>query len=91
MIGSVRRHVDMVRRHNPRQRDSRVVQAIARQRALQDHLLLQHLRFALHHILLRRFHIGFGLNDVDGCDGAQVGALLVVFVKLRVQVAASPA
>ena len=53
----------------------------ARDVILQDHLLLQHLRFLRDHILLGGLHVGFGLHRVDLRDGAQFSAPLIILEK----------
>ena len=63
----------------------RVFGAVAGEHVLQDHLLLQHLRFRGGDVLLAAGHFGLRLHDFDGRDGAKFGAALVVFVQLLVQ------
>ncbi len=61
------------------------VEAAAGEDDFEDGLLLQYLGFGVGDVLLRGFHFGFGLDDVDGGDGAQLGAALVVVVEAGIE------
>ena len=70
----------MVGGNDVRLDDRQVVHAAAGEVVLQDRLLVQHLRLRGGDVLLAGLHFGFGLDDVDGGDGAEIGLALVVVV-----------
>ena len=81
----LRRNLDMVGGHDARAHHRHVVHPAASEHALEDHLLLQDLQLGGEDVLLARLHFGLRLDDVDGSDGPQLRAPLVVLVQLLVQ------
>jgi len=75
----------MVGGHDARAHHRHVVHPAAGEHVLEDHLLLQNLQLGRGDVLLARLHLGFRLNDVDGSDGPQLRAALVVLVQFLVQ------
>ena len=75
----------MVGGHDARADHRHVVHAAAGKHALEDRLLLQDLQLGREDVLLARLHLGFRLDDVDGSDGPQLRAALIVLVQFLVQ------